>query len=383
MIDAFGLLGLLFLLFTGGKGGPASSTPRRPAPRPPPMLPPGGGLVSTWPTQTPAGLPAFPNGWEYDEPPPPAVKQRAAQLVSVLVKKGIGARQVEQTAGRWITYRVEKMRSGKTGITAWRLKATTAPALPAPRATNTPAAPAAPAAPVASNLPTLPGYILTASSPGLPTATGDRVMQVVEGRWYQWTIQIDTSDPAITAEIIAALVVKQGGLDVVVSRDRPFLVLYVQRARANGVVPLRKPISIKEVNGTVTVLDGVEVKPKAVPPTALPPGVVSTTAPSSPAAVPVSTAPVSTPAVDPLAMPELKYGMGLKPAAPVPEVMIVQKRLGLKPEDGRFGTDTRDAVINFQKRTGLAPNLPLADLRKRGFGAVKQATWVKLFAVRA
>jgi hypothetical protein len=381
VIDSFGLLGLLFLLFTGG-GAKAPTTPRRPAPRPPPMLPPGGGLVSTWPAQPATGLPAFPgSGWEYDEPPPAAVKQRAAELVPVLVKKGIGAKQIEQTAGRWIAYRVEKMRSGKNGITAWRLKATTTAPAPATRATSSPASPAAPAA----SLPSLPGHILTASSPGLPTAVGDRVVQVVAGRTYQWTMQVNTEDPRVTAEVIAKIIVAAGGVDVVVSRDRPFLVLYVQRAAGTGVVPLNKPSTLQVAGATVTctILDGVEVKPKTAPPPApLPPGVVSTTAPSSPAAVPVSTAAPAA-AVNPLNMPDLKYGMGLKPAAPVPEVAIVQRRLGLTPVDGRFGGDTRDAVIKFQVSAGLAPNQPIAQLRTRGFGAVKQATWVKLFAVRA
>jgi peptidoglycan hydrolase-like protein with peptidoglycan-binding domain len=80
-------------------------------------------------------------------------------------------------------------------------------------------------------------------------------------------------------------------------------------------------------------------------------------------------------------MPDLKYGDGLLPKAPLPDVVLVQQKLGIK-SDGRFGNETRDAVIAFQVKTGLAPNQPLAQLRARGFGAVKQATWVKLFAVQ-
>lgn len=364
MIDAFGLLGLLFLLFTGGKGGGSSSTPRGPAPRPPPMLPPGGGLVTSWPGQPTSGLPAFPNGWEYDEPPPAAVKQRAAQLVSVLVKKGIGARQVEQTAGRWITYRVEKMRSGKTGITAWRLKAATAPALPAPRATSSPASPASPAA-YNPGL-TLPGYVLTSTSAGMPVQAGDRVAQIVAGRWYQWTVIIDTADPKVTADAIAKGVSLGGGVDVVVSRDRPFLVLYVQQAKVSGVVPLNKPQTVEfaGAKATITFLEAKEVKPKA--PAALPPGVVSTTAPSSPAAVPVATA-----APGPRALPMLRRGAGIKPQKPSADVKLLQQKLGIAA-DGQFGAGTEARVKSYQKSHGLAAD-----------GIVGAQTWSSLFAVRA
>ena len=39
-------------------------------------------------------------------------------------------------------------------------------------------------------------------------------------------------------------------------------------------------------------------------------------------------------------------------------------------------------MIEFQRRTGLAPNQTNAQLKARGFGVVKQATWTKLFDVR-
>lgn len=364
MVDSFGLLGLLLLLFSGNGGRGASSTPpRRPAPRPPPMLPPGGGLVSTWPSQPATGLPAFPKGWEYDEPPPAAVKQRAAELVPTLVKKGIGARQTEQTAGRWITYRVEKMRSGKTGITAWRLKATTTAPAPQPRATSSPASPASPAA-YNPGL-TLPGYVLTATSAGMPVAAGDRVAQIVAGRWYQWTVIIDTADPSVTAEAIAKGISLGGGVDVVVSRDRPFLALYVQQAKASGVVPLNKPLTVDFAGfkGTITFLEAKEVKPK--PPAALPPGVVSTTAPSSPAV------PVSTTTSAPRTLPMLKRGAGIKPQAPSADVRLLQSKLGI-PADGQFGAGTEASVKAYQKSRGLTAD-----------GIVGAQTWSSLFAVRA
>jgi peptidoglycan hydrolase-like protein with peptidoglycan-binding domain len=366
MLDGFGLFGLLFLLLAGNRGGGSSSTPRRPpAPRPPPMLPPSGGLVTSWPSQTPTGLPAFPGtGWEYDEPPPAAVKQRAQQLVSVLVKQGIGAKQIEQTAGRWIAYRCEKMKSGKNGIVAYRLKqpkAAPAPAAPAPRATSSPAAPAAPAAYLP---PSLPGHILTASSPGLPTATGDRVVQVVSGHWYQWTMNVDTQDARVTAEGISKIIAAAGGVDIVVSRDRPFLVLYVQQAKASGLVPLNKPAALQVAGATVTVtiLDGKEVQPKAAP--QLPPGVVSTTTPQTPQAVPVST-------TAPRALSMLRRGDGIKPKAPNADVRVLQQKLGIAA-DGQFGAGTETSVKAYQKGHGLPAD-----------GIVGPQTWSSLFAVRA
>lgn len=76
-----------------------------------------------WPQVTPIGLPPFPGaGWEFDEPPPPAVKQRAGQLVNQLWQGGSGAYKIEQTAGRWIAYQAQVVASGKKGVVAYRLK---------------------------------------------------------------------------------------------------------------------------------------------------------------------------------------------------------------------------------------------------------------------
>jgi peptidoglycan hydrolase-like protein with peptidoglycan-binding domain len=82
----------------------------------------------------------------------------------------------------------------------------------------------------------------------------------------------------------------------------------------------------------------------------------------------------------PIAMPLLKYGMGLKPAAPVPDVVILQQKLGLAA-DGRFGKDTRAAVSNFQAKQVNAqrPGWSLKDID----GVVGPQTWTALFAVRA
>jgi peptidoglycan hydrolase-like protein with peptidoglycan-binding domain len=70
--------------------------------------------------------------------------------------------------------------------------------------------------------------------------------------------------------------------------------------------------------------------------------------------------------------------MGLKPQAPNPDVVLLQQKLGI-PADGRFGSGTRTAVIEFQRKVGLAPKQSNEALLARGFGVVKQATWVALF----
>lgn len=97
-----------------------------------------------WPQAMPAGLPAWPSGWQPAEPPPPAVVTRAWQLLPELWKQGAGARKTEKTGTEWITY-VAMMHGTKKGVTAYR-----------PRA----GAPAAPS----SSAPTMP-----ASSSGRPT----------------------------------------------------------------------------------------------------------------------------------------------------------------------------------------------------------------------
>jgi len=86
-----------------------------------------------WPQAVPtSGVPPFPGaGWEFDEPPPPAVQQRAGQLVDALWKQGSGAFRVEQTAGRWIAYQAQVVASGRKGVVAYRQKRAASPAIPA------------------------------------------------------------------------------------------------------------------------------------------------------------------------------------------------------------------------------------------------------------
>lgn len=77
-----------------------------------------------WPQVVPKGLPAWPAGWQPDNPPTPGVVTRAWQLLSPLWKRGAGARQVEQTDGKWITYVAtpDMGGPGKRGVMAYRIR---------------------------------------------------------------------------------------------------------------------------------------------------------------------------------------------------------------------------------------------------------------------
>lgn len=148
----------------GGMGTSSAPAPARPAPPPPPRRPAlpssatPGPLVSTqtappapWPAVLPSGLPPFPGpGWEYDEPPPLVVQQRAGQLVKSLWARGRGSYQIEQTAGRWIAYTAAITAGNKQGVVAYRVKRASA-ALPRPAAA--PARAPAPARPPAPRAP--------------------------------------------------------------------------------------------------------------------------------------------------------------------------------------------------------------------------------------
>jgi len=371
------LLGLAWAWFGKKESTALQPQPIGPGPDPYPYMPPepAGYLPASytppWPAAQPSGLPPFPGaGWEYDEPPPAAVQKRAGQLVTELWNKGSGAHRIEQTAGRWIAYRAEMMRSKKRGVVAYRQKSGAA----------------RPAAPAAART------VLTSTSPGMPQLpqplqsipNAGKVVQVQAGHWYQFTTTIACPEgcPLAKAVDIAAGLRSSGAVNVVVSKEPPpFLCVFVQRASVSSAITIGKSTHA-EILGQkiiVTPLDIKEVAEVAPPPA--PPGPPNAGAPYPlpPGATPASYTPPA--ATSPLSLPVLRYGMGLKPQEPVAEVKLLQHKLQLPLVDGRFGGDTRTAVINFQKKTGLAPNISNAELLKRGFGVVKEATWVKLFGV--
>lgn len=278
----------IFLLLAGGSSSSAPSSPQRPAPRPSPQLPPPAAFPAStappWPQVVPSGLPAFPgSGWEYDEPPPPVVQQRAGQLLSQLWAGGSGTFKIEQTGGRWIAYRAEIVKSGKQGVVAYRQKL--AAKLPAPKPPKT-----------ASTAPQRP--VVTSKSPGLPQPPA---------------APIATPTPVATTS-----------------------------------PPATSPGWNVQVGPTI---DAPPHPPK-------PPNIA--------------------------ALPDRKYGDGMK-GKPDPFVLLAQqelaaRRLLISAPDGRFGNDTRNAAIAFQQQYGLAPSgQTMEQLKARGFGAIKQATWQKLF----
>lgn len=347
--DSLGVLAFLWLLFGRGGSAPARGGGGAALPATAPETSAPGILTSTtaapWPATLPAELPKFPSsGWEYDEPPPKAVQQRAQQLRAQLWQQGSGSHRIELTGGRWIAYRAEKVRSGKQGVVAYRVKA------------RLPAAPggggAAPAAPAA------------------PLKAGTEV-EVVQGRWYRFGAILAAPAGVQPADIARGMALA-GAQQITLDPGPPMTARYVQRGAATHKVLLGVPVTVKlgEHSAQFTITSVVEVpapaaQPAAQPPAALPPAVPAPGAPNV------------------LQLRDLKVGDGMAPAAPLEEVKIVQRRLNVTPVDGRFGDATRNAVIEFQVQTGLAPNLPRDQLRKRGFGAVKKATWEKLFAVRA
>ena len=79
-------------------------------------------VAPSWPAAA-ASVPPFPGpAWEFDEPPPAAVKARAAQLVDQLWLTGTGSFRIEQTAGRTIAYQAQVVASGKKGVVAYRIR---------------------------------------------------------------------------------------------------------------------------------------------------------------------------------------------------------------------------------------------------------------------
>ena len=160
---------LLFLLLAAGRsrggGGGGAEQERAPAPTGPRALPTST-EATPWPQVVPPGLPAFPSGWEYDNPPPKEVQARAKALLDTLWQGGSGTKIQEQTAGRWITYRAEITKGNKRGVVAYRVKKAGAAPAAAPRAPAP--APRAPQT-TAQNQPAS-YHPIDARSPGIPQA---------------------------------------------------------------------------------------------------------------------------------------------------------------------------------------------------------------------
>jgi murein L,D-transpeptidase YcbB/YkuD len=125
------ILGLLVALLFGARrkdaGAPSPLSTPTPGPVPSTAQPVPTTTTSPWPQTVPAGLPAWPGGWEPDVPVGPGVAARASALLPTLWARGAGARAVEQTAGRWITYVATPMGS-KRGVVAYRQRSAAAPA---------------------------------------------------------------------------------------------------------------------------------------------------------------------------------------------------------------------------------------------------------------
>ena len=317
--------GFLWALL-GGKRGEQPPAPAGPAAPP-------AGPAAPWPAVLPPGLPAFPGGWEYDEPPPPAVVARARQLLSELWQRGSGSTSTEKTAGRWIVYRAEITRGNKRGVVAYRERGTGTPALP-----NAAAPPGAPAVPVS----TQPGV----RAPAPAVARGTVVLRT--GRVYRCKAQILSSSPPILDDMIPEVkrgVELGGGSDVVVRRGPPLELEYTMRPARETTLQTGTPIRVQwgSLVATLQFVGAVDITP--------------------PAASPGATSPLN--------LPVLRRGAGIAPAQPSPDVRTLQSRLGI-PADGRFGAGTEAAVKAFQSKRSLTAD-----------GIVGQKTWLALFSSRA
>ena len=349
--------GLLLWLLFGSRSRGAPQLPAAPGEQ---------GIQTSWPQVVPASLPPFPGaGWQYDEPPPAAVVQRARQLVTELWGRGTGSHRIEQTAGRWIAYRAEVVKSGKKGVVAYRVKsgaanttlsrapAPAAPRAPAPRApaprapaAAAPRAPAAaPAAPV--SMPELLSTVLAQ----LATADG---VEVINGHTYRWKLEATGFS---SVEPIATEMERLGAYDLKITPGDPIRVEFTLQAFRTTRIALN--VWTAFVFGGVTYrmrfTDIYEVLPLGQP--------ISYQLPAGTRA-----------------LPTLSRGMGTKPLPPNENVKLMQRKLGIEP-DGQFGGGTETALKTFQaaqvqqRRSGWSAD----DID----GICGPKTWTALLEVRA
>lgn len=320
------LLWFGFLWALLGKKGGAKSTAPAPAPAGPAV-----GPAPPWPAVLPPGLPPFPGGWEYDEPPPRPVVARARQLLSELWARGSGATKTEKTAGRWIVYRSEITRGNKRGVVAYRERNARVPA--PPELPNAAAPLGAPVVPVSLQ----PG----GTAPAVAVPVGTVVM--VPGHVYRCRVQILSSQPPLTADMLDDVrrgVELGGGSAVVVRRGPPIEAEYTMQPEREVTLRTGAPLTLQwgPMTATVQLVGAVDITPGA------------------------------SPGASPVGLPLLRRGAGISPQAPSKDVAMLQSRLGI-PADGRFGAGTEAAVKAFQARRSLSAD-----------GIVGPNTWTALFS---
>jgi peptidoglycan hydrolase-like protein with peptidoglycan-binding domain len=131
------LIAFIWFALTGRGKAPARAPRDEDDDVPDSQLPP------AWPQVVPTSLPRFPStAWEFDNPPPPDVQQRAKQLVQPLWNQGARSYRTERTGARWITYQAQIVASGKKGVVAYRLKSEAPDRVPVPVATESSTIPA-------------------------------------------------------------------------------------------------------------------------------------------------------------------------------------------------------------------------------------------------
>jgi hypothetical protein len=226
------------------------------------------------------------------------------------------------------------------------------PALPPGTTTSLPPAATAPWPQVVpSGLPPFPGSGWVYDEPP-PLEVQQRAQQLVSPLWAQGSGAFKVEQTAgrwiaYRAEMVKARPANKKG--IVAYRLRATAAAPKAPSAAPSVP--RRPVPAVPVPPSWNVLTSVH------------PG---TATQSTPSAQSTPGAPMSAPAE--LALPVLRYGIGLRPQAPNPDVRVLQQRLHIA-DDGQFGPGTRSAVLAFQGNHGLTAD-----------GIVGPKTWAALFA---